>query len=124
VPGERFISYPQVPSTGKRNLLLGWAAWDEAQRAQVLEDLITSPVALERGSVVPLLAGLREILPFFTWSRASTPPESEAAAIKHYTDFISQQLHRWGLTVDDLRSWRPPRSRRGRPPKSSMVVRN
>jgi hypothetical protein len=119
VPGERFISYPQVPSAGKKNLLLGWAGWDKAQRAQVLAGMITSPSVLKTGSVVPLLAGLQEILPWLTWSKGNTPETS--AEVADYNGFISQQLQRLKLTVDDLRAWRPPKSRRGRPMKNSKT---
>lgn len=107
VQNERFISYP--PPTGPTtDLLIGWAGWTSAERAQVLVDLI---MAAPPGSqtVVPLLAGLREVLPWVDlWS-----PEAN----DRYRAFFDTRLRQLDLTEPQLADWRPPPPRRGRPRK-------
>jgi hypothetical protein len=67
VPKERFVSYPAASRDGDGSVLLGWAGWDHREQAQALAML----VGQRRGEdgwpadrVMPLLAGLLEVLPW------------------------------------------------------------
>jgi hypothetical protein len=120
VPKERFISYPPGKSIIRDQLLIGWAGWDHRERAQVLADLVTAALEEgvgEEGRVVPLLAGLYELLPWLVqWSDR---PESvrEVASGLSFEEFASRSLKRIGTDVDAVIKWRPPPPRRGRPRK-------
>ncbi|MEU4691910.1 BREX-2 system adenine-specific DNA-methyltransferase PglX [Actinoplanes sp. NPDC023714] len=113
VPKERFISYPRAQRDGDPSQLIGWGGWDHLDQAHVLSMLI-----VERGDrdgwpadrLVPLLAGLREILP---WAR-QWHYELEPDAVDEYQGLLGERLARWNLTMDDLTGWRPPAPVRGR----------
>jgi len=122
VPNERFISYP--PASVSKEMIIGWAGWNLAERAQVLMDLIEDRKRSGRDgiqSIVPLLAGLLELLPWlWQWHSATELPlwqESPADAAQAYLE--NEQAHR-GLSSADLIAWRPPKPKRGRPPKARI----
>jgi hypothetical protein len=110
VPNERFLSYPGDQPTDPRGMLIGWAGWDHTARARVLSDLITKKLTdtagIKRNELLPLLAGLRETLPWLT-------PDS------NFKSHLNEHMQRLALTEDDLATWRPPKSKRGRPRKAS-----
>lgn len=113
VPKERFISYPLAGRDGDSSLLIGWAGWDHLDQAHVLSMLV-----VQRGDhdgwpaerLTPLLAGLREVLP---WAR-QWHYEVEPEAVDEFEGLLVERLARLHLTVDDLTDWRPPAATRGR----------
>ncbi|MEC3979044.1 BREX-2 system adenine-specific DNA-methyltransferase PglX [Amycolatopsis sp. H20-H5] len=109
VHNERFISYPASHSETS----FGWAGWDHAQQAAALRTLITAVENTSlsgRSELIPLLAGFNELLPWLAqWHSDDTPK---------WTSFLDGELERHGLSKDDLINWRPPKPRRGRPPKA------
>ena len=116
VAKERFILYPTAGQEGDTSEVLGWAGWDHAEQAQALARLLVERQsegwAAER--LVPLLAGLVELQPWLDQWHADVDPQfgtSPAAAIRGLLDQFLAQL---GLTVDDVRAWRPEPARRGR----------
>jgi hypothetical protein len=107
VPNERFISYPR-PGGPTTDLLVGWAGWTPAERAQVLADL-TMPGRSDPQAAVPLLAGLWEALPWVDqWSPGASAP---------YRAHLDTRLGQLDLTEQELVDWRPPPPKRGRPRK-------
>jgi hypothetical protein len=116
VPNERFISFPNARPTAGADSLIGWAGWDYTERAQVLTDLIserrTDSCNLDRDWIIPLLAGLRETLP---WLRQWNPE-----LVSGYAAFLAEGLRVSGLTESDLAAWRPARPKRGRPRKTAV----
>jgi hypothetical protein len=121
-PNERFISYPLTSSAVGQPRVLGWAGWNHYEQAQVLAALVEERANVdswEPEQLVPLLAGLAEILPWVKqWHREVDPVygQSPADVIMGYLQ--SQQV-RYGLSEKILRSWRPARSKRGRPRKDA-----
>ncbi|WP_446212926.1 BREX-2 system adenine-specific DNA-methyltransferase PglX [Micromonospora sp. IBSANI012] len=107
VPSERFISYPRMGGT-VRDALIGWAGWSVEDRARVLADLASA--GRDRDDIVPLLAGLLEVLPWV--KQWCTEQEYNT-----FRTFLDDSMHRWDITEHDLNSWRPPKSKRGRPRK-------
>jgi hypothetical protein len=107
---ERFISYPGPPSTNQNDLLIGWAGWGHTLRAQVLINLIAQRLKdatdIERDKLIPLLAGLRELLPWLT------PQHS-------FKTDLDNWMQRLALSENDLAAWRPLKSKRGRPRKKT-----
>ncbi|MEU2614526.1 BREX-2 system adenine-specific DNA-methyltransferase PglX [Micromonospora sp. NPDC007271] len=117
VPKERFISYPGASRDGDPSLLIGWAGWDHREQAQALATLI---VAREQEDgwaadrLLPLVAGLREILPWVRQWHGEFDPEWGASPADIYAGFLAETTNRLHLTDDALNSWRPAKATRGR----------
>ncbi|MEV5693900.1 BREX-2 system adenine-specific DNA-methyltransferase PglX [Micromonospora globbae] len=117
VPKERFISYPGASRDGDPSLLIGWAGWDHREQAQALATLI---VAREQEDgwaadrLLPLVAGLREILPWVRQWHGEFDPEWGASPADIYDGFLAETTNRLHLTDEALTSWRPPKATRGR----------
>jgi hypothetical protein len=102
-------------ATADPEALIGWAGWDHGQRAAVLIDLITARLDrsdLDLDRLVPLLAGLAEVLPWLAQWHPDTARDHGA--------FLSECIRRLGLTGPDLANWRPPKPQRGRPKKADI----
>ncbi|AGZ44182.1 BREX-2 system adenine-specific DNA-methyltransferase PglX [Actinoplanes friuliensis] len=117
VPKERFVSYPGAGRDGDPSLLIGWAGWGHREQAQTLATLI---VAREQEDgwagdrLTPLVAGLREVLPWVRqWHGEFDPTWGESPA-DTYTGFLSETAGRLHLTDEALTSWRPLKATRGR----------
>ena len=69
-------------------------------------------------AVTPLLAGLRELLPWLRqWHREPEPPFGAVSPADEVKVYLENKQAEHGLRDSDLTSWRPPRPKRGRPPK-------
>ena len=116
VPKERFILYPDAGRETDSTQLLGWAGWDHAQQALALAAVIAEREgegwADER--LVPLVAGLAELQP---WVR-QWHDEVDATYQLNLADYLEEELrgraHQVGLTLDEVRAWRPVASARRR----------
>ncbi|MFG3601067.1 BREX-2 system adenine-specific DNA-methyltransferase PglX [Micromonospora chersina] len=121
VPKERFVSYPGASRDGDPSLLVGWAGWDHREQAQTLATLI---VAREQEDgwaadrLLPLVAGLREILPWVRQWHGEFDPEWGASPADIYAGFLGETTNRLHLTDEALTSWRPPKATRGRKAKA------
>ncbi|WP_088964690.1 BREX-2 system adenine-specific DNA-methyltransferase PglX [Micromonospora purpureochromogenes] len=117
VPKERFISYPLAGRDGDSSMLIGWGGWNHLQQTHALSLLV-----VQRGDhdgwpadrLTPLLAGLREILPWVRQWHDEIDPLTGDLPADEYEGFLVERLARWHLTVEDLAGWRPPAAVRGR----------
>lgn len=112
VPKERFISYPFVSREGEGSLLLGWAGWDHREQAQALATLIVEREAQDGWDaerLTPLLAGLREVLPWVRQWHADFDIAYGDSPANVYAGFLMETTNRLHLTDDALASWRPSR---------------
>ncbi|MET7423635.1 BREX-2 system adenine-specific DNA-methyltransferase PglX [Dactylosporangium sp. NPDC005555] len=117
VPKERFISYPLASPDGDPSLLLGWAGWDHREQAQALATLIVDREQTEAWStdrLTPLLAGLREVLPWVRQWHGDFDPLYGGSPAEVYDAFLSEITGRLQLTDEALTSWRPVKATRGR----------
>ncbi|OLT29175.1 hypothetical protein BJF83_00785 [Nocardiopsis sp. CNR-923] len=121
LPNERFITYtPSTSSVLAPTTVLGWAGWDAHERACVLVDIVDdnlAPPTAALDAVVPLLAGLAEVLPWVDRVGAGigpvhAPPDSSWPR-RRFEGF----LERLGLSEETVTTWAPLPPRRGRPPK-------
>jgi hypothetical protein len=96
---------------------VGWAGWDHLVRARALATwyLQARRDGRDREHLVPLLAGLAELVPWLKqWydtpnvDPALDQPASQIAAL---LDAEWRALH---ATPDELAGWRPPAPARGR----------
>ncbi|WNV90381.1 BREX-2 system adenine-specific DNA-methyltransferase PglX [Umezawaea sp. Da 62-37] len=112
VPKERFISYPAAARDGDGSLLLGWAGWDHKQQAHALAVLITQrhdEDGWDSEQLLPLLAGLDEVLPWVEQWHSEIDPAFGASPYAIYGGFLDSQLDALHIARDDLRAWQPKR---------------
>lgn len=122
VPKERFISYPAAGRDSDSTELLGWAGWDHAEQALALAGLISQRIeeGWETPQLIPLLAGLNELLPWVRQWHNEIDPEYGESVADTIAEELTTRLAEHHLTVTDLTSWRPEvTTRRGRKAKSS-----
>jgi SAM-dependent methyltransferase len=120
VPKERFVSHPGCGRSADATLLVGWAGWDHLQQAQALA---AHYVAMKDGEgwpaerLVPLLAGLVELLPWLEqWHNAPDPAYGMGLG-EYFRRFVDEEARAQGLTLDGIRAWVPAsglRKRAGR----------
>lgn len=117
VPKERFISYPLASPDGDGSLLLGWAGWDHRQLAHVLMTIAEDRSGRddwEPGRLVPLIAGLAELMPWVRQWHGEVDPAFGMSPADAYATYLEDQMHRCGVSGADLAAWRPPATGRGR----------
>lgn len=119
VPKERFISYPHASPSTDPTLLVGWAGWNHLEQAQALAGHYTEILESEGAEpekLKPMLAGIRELIPWLKqWHNAIDPEYNERMG-DFFEGFLESQLQLHGLTSRDLDEWKPPVTapRRGR----------
>jgi len=120
VPKERFIVYPGCERAVDPSPVIGWVGWNHLERAQALAEHLArmrQDETWDAQRLTPLLAGLAELLPWVRQWHNEHDPSLGRRVGDAYADFLGQQLAELGLTVDDLRSWRPAEPTRGRRPR-------
>ncbi|MFJ4689805.1 BREX-2 system adenine-specific DNA-methyltransferase PglX [Streptomyces sp. NPDC088766] len=123
VPKERFISYPGASLESDPSLLLGWAGWNHRDQADALVGLVRTRV--EDGGwdkkdpwLVPLLAGLREVLPWVHQWYGEYDEEWEGNPAEEFQAALESGRADAELSETDLVNWRPEKKTRGRQKKS------
>lgn len=118
VPKERFVLYPGAERAVDPTPVVAWAGWDHAQQARALGAYYMRLKA-EEGSgspkLVPLVAGLLELLPWVKQWHGGLDPEFGEDLGAYYEGFVDAEARALGLTLDQVRAWTPPaaRGRRG-----------
>jgi hypothetical protein len=117
VPKERFISYPEASPDSDSTLLLGWAGWDHKDQALALTDLIDKRVkgdAWGADRLVPLLAGLHEVMPWVHQWHSEDDDEWEGSPAEELESEYRKLLRTHGVSEAQMKDWRPVRKTRGR----------
>jgi hypothetical protein len=120
LPKERFISYPLASPDGDDSLLLGWAGWDHQEQARALLMLIEERAVTDKwdtAQMAPLFAGLLEVMRWVRQWHDEIDPELGTSPARALDAYLTEQWKKYKLAEGDLRSWRPPQPKRGRPPK-------
>ena len=117
VPKERFVSLPDMSRDSDPSLLIGWAGWDTPSLCQAVASYYTE-VSEQDGwnasRLTPLLAVLQENLPWLNQWHNDIDPVYHQRLGDFYETFLRSQLSTLGLTVEDLRTWAPSNTARGR----------
>jgi hypothetical protein len=116
VPKERFILYPDAGRSTDQTLLLGWAGWNHVEQflalAAVMDQLVADGAPDEQ--LIPLVAGLVEILPWVKQWHADIDPAYGVSM----ADFCAQQFEERAAQIDrshdQLKAWRPTTPSRSR----------
>ncbi|MGC5248846.1 BREX-2 system adenine-specific DNA-methyltransferase PglX [Gordonia sp. DT219] len=120
VPKERFIAYPGAGRDSDPTILLGWAGWDHAEQALALAGLIDERITTDgwdqssADKLVPMLAGLAELLPWVRQWHGEIDPEFGESVADTVDEVLRAHSTELGVGPDDLTAWRPPAPTRGR----------
>jgi hypothetical protein len=118
VPKERFIRYPGAERDDDRSPLIGWAGWDHLQRATALAALYHERKTTEgwdKERLVPLLAGVLELVPWLKqWHNEPSPEYGNERLGDYFASFVEGEARGLGVSVADLVGWRPQAKGRGR----------
>lgn len=119
VPKERFILYPFATREGDDAPIVGWAGWNHLQQAQALTAWYAERTERDGWTgdrLIPLLAGMAELLPWLKQWHNEIDPEFGDRPGDVYESWLEGELLQHGLTRAALDAWEPPRAarRRGR----------
>jgi hypothetical protein len=117
VPKERWVSFPHCEGTDGLPLI-AWAGYDHLQLAKAIAAHYVHVQEREGGRddprLVPLLAGLIELLPWVKQWHNAVDPEYGVALGDYYEGFVQDEARQLGRTIDEIRNWQPPKRKRGR----------
>jgi len=85
--------------------------WDHLQRARALAAYymrMKSDEGWSAGRLTPLLAGLRELVPWLRQWHNDLDPEFNARMGDYFADFVTEESRTLGLTTEQLAAWTPP----------------
>ncbi len=116
VPKESFISYPGAEKDDDTSPLFGWAGWDHLQRTTALAGLYHERKTEDGWAadrLVPLLAGLLELVPWLKqWHNEPNDELGGEGPGDWYERYVEAESRSIGKTLQDLRDWRPTSGRR------------
>lgn len=128
VPKERFTSVigaERDASSGDSTMVLAWAGFDDAQRAQALATLLFQRQTVDGWTgeqLLPLIAALDEVLPWVEQWHPDVAPGLGQPLAAFYRGQIDQVLASIGATAETVAAWAPPAPTRGRKKKSDSVI--
>jgi hypothetical protein len=110
VPKERWISFPGCERGADGSLVIAWTGWNHLQQATAIASYyfdMKESEGWEPARLQPLLASLLELLPWLKqWHNEPDPVHRDRMG-DYYRDFVSDEARSIGLTLDDLRAWKP-----------------
>lgn len=112
VPKERFIAFPGLErASDATSPMLLWAGYDAKARALALAghlyELLNREGA-DAARITPALAGLDEWLPWVQQWHPEIDDDLGMSTGDYLQGLLDAQLAQHGLTLTDLRDWRPP----------------
>jgi hypothetical protein len=110
VPKERWTSYPHCQTVSDPTLVVGWAGWNHLEQATALVTYYDARKreGWEAKRLTPLLAGLQQLLPWIHQWHPEIDKEFGETAGKSYESMLEHDALELGLTLEDLRNWKPP----------------
>lgn len=110
VPKERFVHYPEASRAADPSPVLGWAGHDHLQRARALAAYYLR-MKTDEGwppeRLVPLLAGLAELLPWLRQWHDDLDPATGERLGTWFAGFVADEARELGTTAEVLGAWRP-----------------
>jgi hypothetical protein len=117
VPKERWISLPQGEGADGTLMLL-WAGNNHLQQAQALSahyvDIQERLGGRDDARLLPLLAGLLELLPWLKQWHNDLDPEHQIRLGDFYESFVQDEARGLEKTLEEIRAWAPEAKARGR----------
>ena len=109
VPQERFILYPGTRKGADTTPVIGWAGWDHLEQAKALSGQYAArkDQGAEGAELVPLLAGLQELVPWLRQWHNDVDPDYGQRMGDFFASFVETEARGFGRTVEDLKKWTP-----------------
>ncbi|MGH7860434.1 MAG: BREX-2 system adenine-specific DNA-methyltransferase PglX, partial [Candidatus Binatia bacterium] len=110
VPKERFVSYPGCEREADPTTVVAWAGWNHLEQARALAGYYVQMRDQEgwpADRLVPLLAGIVELLPWLRQWHNDVDPEYNVRMGDYYADFVREEARRLGLTEEKICEWQP-----------------
>lgn len=117
VPKERWVSYPGCERGADGSLVVSWAGWDALKQATALAAYyldMKENEGWDTPRLQPLLAGLQELVPWLQQWHNDYNPEHALRMGDYFASFVTDEARALGLTLDDLRNWKPATTSSGR----------
>ena len=116
VPKERFISYPEVSPEGDTTMLLGWAGWNDLDKALALMSLFSDRADqdADTDTLAAILYGLAEVLPWVRQWHNDLDPQLNLRFGDYLTSQLEEAVRGLGILIDDLDTYAPTPAKRGR----------
>ena len=116
VPKERFISYPEVSPEGDTTMLLGWAGWNDLDKALALMSLFSDRADqdADTDTLAAILYGLAEVLPWVRQWHNDLDPQLNIRFGDYLTSQLEEAVRGLGILIDDLDKYAPTPAKRGR----------
>jgi hypothetical protein len=105
VPKERWILYPGAEGGIDTSPVIAWAGWDHAQQAQAITGFYqqaTDTWGWEPQKLAPLLAALKDLLPWLHQWHNALDPEFGDRISTTYQQFYETERHTLRLTDEDI----------------------
>jgi hypothetical protein len=105
VPKERFISYPGCERDADPTPVIGWAGWDHLQQARALATYYVRMKESEGWTaerLTPILAGLREVLPWLKQWHNEIDPEFGVGMAEYFDGFLDEELRALRMNRDQV----------------------
>ncbi len=118
VPKERFVSFPRCERDADRSPIVTWAGYDRLARARAIAAYYLERKETdgwEPARLMPLLAGLAELVPWLRQCYNAYDPASGFRMGDYYAEFVRDEARSLGTTDGGLAARAPPSApRRGR----------
>jgi hypothetical protein len=111
VPKERFVSFPRCERDADGSLVATWAGYDHLARARAIAAYYIERKETdgwEPPRLVPLLAGLGELLPWLRQWHNEYDPAMGVRMGDYFSEFVRDEARSLGMTEADLAAWAPP----------------
>jgi hypothetical protein len=113
VPKERWVSFPHCEGADG-TLVIAWAGYDHLQLARAISayyvDIQERLGGRDDTRLVPLLAGLLELLSWLKQWHNDVDPEFGMRMGDYFEGFIQEEARQMGKTLDQIKAWEPPKT--------------
>lgn len=109
VPKERWVVYPGAEGGHDESPVIAWAGWDHAQQAAALTGFYQQAKdtwAWTPERLAPLLASLKELLPWLHQWHNALDPEFGDRPCDSFQQFYDTELHALRMTDEDIEKLR------------------
>lgn len=124
VPKERWVSFPHCEGPDG-TLVIAWAGYDHLQLARAISayyvDIQERLGGRDDPRLVPLLAGLLELLPWLKQWHNAVDPEFGVPMGDYFEGFIHEEARNLpspdgstGWTLEEIKEWEPPKRKNRR----------